>query len=52
MIQWLRLHAPNARLPGWIPGQETSSHMSQLRVHMLQLKILRAATETQHSQVN
>ena len=33
---WLRLHAPNVRGPGLIPGQGTRSHMLQLRVHMPQ----------------
>ena len=27
VAQWLRLHAPNARGPGSIPGQVTRSHM-------------------------
>ena len=27
-VQWLRLHAPNARGPGLIPGQGTRSHMT------------------------
>ena len=27
MVQWLRLHAPNAGDPGSIPGQGTRSHM-------------------------
>ena len=31
MVQWLRLHAPNARDPGSFPGQGTRSHMLQLR---------------------
>ena len=30
-VQWLRLHAPNAGVPGSIPGQGTRSHMLQLR---------------------
>ena len=32
MVQWLRLHTPNAGGPGLIPGQETIniSHMPQL----------------------
>ena len=38
MVQWLRLCAPNAEGRGLIPGQETRSHMPQLRVCMLQLK--------------
>ena len=32
VVQWLRLHAPNARSPGSIPGQGTGSHMPQLRL--------------------
>ena len=31
MVQWLRLHAPNAGGPGLIPDQGTRSHMLQLR---------------------
>ena len=38
VVQWLRLHTPNARGPGSIPGQETRSCMPQL-------KILHAATK-------
>ena len=41
MVRWLRLHSPNAG--GSIPGQETGSHMLQLRVYMPQLKIPHAA---------
>ena len=52
MVQWLRLHAPNAGGWGSIPGQGTRSHMPQLRVCILQLKILSAATETWCSQIN
>ena len=37
MVQWLRLHTPNAGGTGLIPGQGTRSHMLQLRVHMPQL---------------
>ena len=40
------------RGPGLIPGQGTSSHLLQLKVCTLQLKIPRAATETRHSQMN
>ena len=50
--QKIRLHAPNAGSPGSIPVQGTSSHRPQLRVCMLQPKIPRAATKTQHSQIN
>ena len=38
VVQWLRLHAPNAGSLGLIPGQGTRSHMMQLRVCMLQLE--------------
>ena len=38
VVQWLWLSAPNAGDPGSIPGQETRSHMPQLRVCMLQLR--------------
>ena len=30
VVQWLRLHAPNAGGLGSIPGQGTKSHMLQL----------------------
>ncbi|TEA30390.1 hypothetical protein DBR06_SOUSAS17710012, partial [Sousa chinensis] len=45
VVQWLRLHTPNAGGLGSIPGQGTGSHMPQLRIHMPQLKILHAATK-------
>ena len=45
MVQWLRLYAPNAGGLGLIPGQGTKSHM-------LQIKILHAATKTWCSQIN
>ena len=45
MIQWLRLCAPSTAGPGSIPGQGTRSHMRRL-------KILRAATRTQGSQIH
>ena len=31
VVQWLRLHAPNAGELGLIPGQGTRSHMLQLK---------------------
>ena len=31
VVQWLGFHAPSAGGLGSIPGQETSSHMPQLR---------------------
>ena len=33
-VQWLSLGAPSAGGPGSIPGQETRSHMPQLRPDM------------------
>ena len=53
MVQGLILGTPNAWGPGLIPGQGTRSHM-------LQIKTLHAATQTedptcpktQHSQIN
>ena len=45
VVQWLRLQSPNAGGPGLIPDQGTRSHMPQLRVPMLLLKILHAATK-------
>ena len=39
MVQWLRLHSPNAGDPGSTTGQVTRSHMPQLR-------ILHVATKT------
>ncbi|TEA28876.1 hypothetical protein DBR06_SOUSAS4010093, partial [Sousa chinensis] len=45
VVQWLRLCTPYVGGPGSIPGQGTRSHMPQLRVCMLQLKILHAATK-------
>ena len=38
MVQWLCLHTPNAGDLGSTPGQGTRSHMSQLRVHVPQLR--------------
>ena len=43
VVQWLRLHAPNAEGLGLIPDQGTRSHMPQPRVLMSQLKILYVA---------
>ena len=43
VVQWLRLDAPKAGVPGSIPGQGTRSYILQLRVHMPQLKTLHPA---------
>ena len=32
VVQWLKLHSPNAGGPGSIPGQGIRSHMPQLRI--------------------
>ena len=45
MVQWLRLHAPNAGGLGSVPGQGTRSCMLQLRACMPQVKIPLASTE-------
>jgi len=38
VVQWLRLHAPNAGGQASIPDQGNRPHMTQLRVHMQQLR--------------
>ena len=45
VVQWLRLCVPNAGSLSSIPGRGIRSHMLQLRVRMLQLKIPHAATK-------
>ena len=45
MVQWLRLHTPNAGGLSSIPGQRPRSHIPQL-------EILHATTKTWHSQIN
>ena len=52
VVQWLKLCAPNSGCLGSIPGQETRFHILQLRVLMLQLKILSATAKTGHSEIN
>ena len=52
MVQWLRLHAPNAGALGSILGQGTRSHMPQVTVYMPWLKIPCATTKSQCSQIN
>ena len=47
VVQWLRLHAPNARGSGSVPGQGTRFHMPQQR-----RQIPCIATKTQRSQVH
>ena len=51
MVQWLRLHAPITGGQGSIPGQGTKSHMRQLRVRILQLKIPHVANMAWCSQI-
>ena len=48
LVQGLRLCAPNAGDLGSISGQGIRSHMPQLSVCMLQLKILHATTKRPH----
>ena len=52
VVQCLSLCAPSAGSPGSIPGQETRSHMPQLRIHTWQRKIPHAATKARRSQIN
>ena len=44
VAEWLRLQASNGRGSGSIPGKGTRYHITQLSVHMPQLKTLPAAT--------
>ena len=50
VVQWPRLCALNAGGQGLIPIYATISHMPQLGVSMLKLKLQHAATKTQCSQ--
>ena len=43
-----KTHASNAGGLSSIPGQGTRSHMIQLRVRILQLKVLSAVTKRSH----
>ena len=52
LVQWLILPAASAAGLSLIPGQRTRSHMPQLTVQMLPLKILHGSTKTQCSQMN
>jgi len=52
LLQGLGCHVPSVRGPGSVLGLGNRNHMPNLRVHMPQLKILNAATKTQHSQIN
>ena len=49
LAQGLRLHTPNAGGLGLIPGEGTRSHMLQLKVCRLQLKIPHAAMKIEDS---
>ena len=51
VVQWLRFHARNAGGSGLIPGQETVSHVLNLRVHMSQLRDLACHNENRRSRV-
>ena len=52
VVHGLRHCTLNVGGPGSIPGQGARSHISQLRVHMPQLKMPHAATKTRRSQIN
>jgi len=45
VVQQLRLHATNPGVPDLISDQGTKSHMPQLRVLILQLKISHTTTK-------
>ena len=48
VVQWLRLHTPNAGGPGSIPGEPTGCHVLQLlnKSPYASMRILHAATKT------
>ena len=49
VVQWLRLHAPNAGGLGSIPGQGTRSHMLQLGSRTTCKRSLSTATNSRHA---
>ena len=49
VVQWLRLHAPNAGGLSSIPSQGTRSHMQATKSSHATAKILHAAVKTQDS---
>ena len=51
VVQWLRLHAPNAEGLGSIPDPGTRSPMPQLRACVPQLKIPHAAMKIPHTEM-
>ena len=52
VVQWLRLHTPNAGGLGLIPSPGTRSHMPQLSVCMLQQKDLHDAIKIEDPRPN
>ena len=50
VVQWLR--PSSSQILGWIPDQGTRSHMLQLRVQTLQLKIPSAVNNKPNKQTN
>ena len=46
MVQWLRLHVPNAWGLGSIPGQGIKSHMQQLRLRAVKKVIFYFSKKT------
>ena len=53
IVQWLRLHAPNAGDLGSIPAQGSRSYMPQLKIPHVAMKIEGpcAKTKTRHNQI-
>ena len=54
VVQWPTFCAPNAGCLGFIPGQETRSHLLYLKkiLRATRSKIPHAATKAQHRQIN
>ena len=52
VLQWLRLPSVHTWGLNSISGQGAGFHMSQLKVHLPQLKVVQAASETWCSRVN
>ena len=52
VVQWLKLHAPNAGGPSSIPGQGTRSHVLQLNILHAVSKMPLITTKSWHTQIS
>ena len=52
VVQWLKLHAPNAGGPSSIPGQGTRSHMLQLNILYAASKMPLVTIKIWHTQIS